>query len=224
MAQEFCSPRVRGVPREAHRHRRPDPRLDDGRRRPAPDAAGGHLNIHADFTTHHTHENWARRVNILLYLNEEWRDEWGGKLELWDQDMTACQAKVTPAGNRMLVFTTSFDSFHGHPDGLTCPHDMARRSMALYYFTEEAGRCASRPTTRPGPTRAAAKKAADRADRTGARRLRPAQAPAGHLGRGCPQGRSAACAKSASGSDPSSGSGGVGVAVRRCLAGTWRVL
>ena len=50
---------------------------------------GGHLNIHADFSTHHAHENWARRVNILLYLNEEWREEWGGELELWDQDMTA---------------------------------------------------------------------------------------------------------------------------------------
>ena len=52
--------------------------------------------------------------------------------------MTACQAKVTPAGNRMLVFTTSDDTFHGHPDGLTCPPDVARRSMAMYYFTEEA--------------------------------------------------------------------------------------
>jgi len=98
---------------------------------------GGHLNIHADFSTHHTHDNWARRVNILLYLNREWRDEWGGKLELWDHDMTVCQDRVTPAGNRMLVFTTSLDSFHGHPDGLTCPPDVARRSMALYYFTEE---------------------------------------------------------------------------------------
>ncbi|HET9997942.1 MAG TPA: 2OG-Fe(II) oxygenase [Nocardioides sp.] len=98
---------------------------------------GGHLNIHADFSTHHTHENWARRVNILLYLNREWREEWGGKLELWDKDMTSCQERVTPAGNRMLVFTTSDDSFHGHPDGLTCPEDVARRSMALYYFTEE---------------------------------------------------------------------------------------
>jgi hypothetical protein len=99
---------------------------------------GGHLNIHADFSTHHTHENWARRVNILLYLNKEWHDEWGGKLELWDPEMTACQDRVTPAGNRMLVFTTSLDSFHGHPDGLTCPDDVARRSLALYYFTEEA--------------------------------------------------------------------------------------
>lgn len=100
---------------------------------------GGHLNIHADFSTHHTHENWARRINILLYLNEEWRDEWGGRLELWDRDMTEVRGGVTPKGNRMLVFTTSHDSFHGHPDPLTCPDDVARRSMALYYFTEEAG-------------------------------------------------------------------------------------
>jgi hypothetical protein len=98
---------------------------------------GGHLNIHADFTTHHVHEHWARRVNILLYLNEEWQDDWGGQLELWDKDMTSCQDRVTPQGNRMLVFSTSFDSFHGHPDGLTCPPEEARRSMALYYFTEE---------------------------------------------------------------------------------------
>jgi hypothetical protein len=98
---------------------------------------GGHLNIHTDFSTHHQHENWARRVNVLLYLNEEWHDEWGGKLELWDKDMSACQERVTPQGNRMLVFTTSDISYHGHPDGLTCPEDVARRSIALYYFTEE---------------------------------------------------------------------------------------
>ncbi|WP_020144054.1 2OG-Fe(II) oxygenase [Terracoccus sp. 273MFTsu3.1] len=98
---------------------------------------GGHLNIHADFSTHHTHENWARRVNILLYLNDEWQEEWGGQLELWDRDMTAVQGTVTPKGNRMFVFTTSHDSFHGHPDPLLCPEDVARRSMALYYFTQE---------------------------------------------------------------------------------------
>jgi hypothetical protein len=98
---------------------------------------GGHLNVHADFSTHHVNENWARRVNILLYLNEEWRDEWGGQLELWDREMKGCQATVTPCGNRMLVFSTAEDTFHGHPDGLACPPDVARRSMALYYFTEE---------------------------------------------------------------------------------------
>jgi hypothetical protein len=126
---------------------------------------GGHLNIHADFTTHHTHETWARRVNILLYLNDEWREEWGGKLELWDKDMTACQAKVTPAGNRMLVFTTSFDSFHGHPDGLTCPDDVARRSMALYYFTVEDNPVRKSTNYQARPDESGVKKAAIWADR-----------------------------------------------------------
>lgn len=126
---------------------------------------GGHLNIHADFTTHHTHENWARRVNILLYLNDEWRDEWGGHLELWDQDMTARQAAVTPAGNRMLVFTTSFNSFHGHPDPLTCPPHVARRSLALYYFTVEESPKRRATNYQPRPDESGLRKAAIWADR-----------------------------------------------------------
>ncbi|MCW2756666.1 MAG: 2OG-Fe(II) oxygenase superfamily protein [Nocardioidaceae bacterium] len=126
---------------------------------------GGHLNIHADFTTHHVHENWSRRINILLYLNESWEDAWGGKLELWDTDMTAVQGRVAPRGNRMLVFTTSPDSYHGHPDGLTCPPDVARRSMALYYFTEEAKTVRRSTHYQPRP-QDGAKKVAILADRT----------------------------------------------------------
>lgn len=137
VAKEFCSPRfvkyleqLTGIENLI-----PDYTMDGGGLHQT--KRGGHLNIHADFTTHHTHENWARRVNILLYLNEEWKEEWGGQLELWDKEMTEIQAKVTPAGNRMLVFSTGPDTFHGHPEGLVCPPDMARRSLALYYFTEE---------------------------------------------------------------------------------------
>lgn len=126
---------------------------------------GGHLNIHADFTTHHVHESWARRVNILLYLNQEWHDDWGGKLELWDKDMVACRDRVTPQGNRMLVFTTSFDSFHGHPDGLTCPPGEARRSMALYYFTEEAHPVRRATNYRARPEEGTRRRAAIAADR-----------------------------------------------------------
>jgi hypothetical protein len=126
---------------------------------------GGHLNVHTDFTTHHVHENWARRVNILLYLNQEWHDDWGGQLELWDQDMQACRDRVTPRGNRMLVFTTSFDSFHGHPDGLTCPHGEARRSMALYYFTEEANPVRRATHYRARPDEGAGRRAAIAVDR-----------------------------------------------------------
>jgi hypothetical protein len=127
---------------------------------------GGHLNIHADFTTHHVKEHWSRRVNILLYLNQEWREEWGGQLELWDKEMTAPQAKVQPAGNRMLVFTTSDDSFHGHPDALTTPEDVARRSMALYYFTEDENAVRKSTNYRARPDEAGVKRAAIVVDRT----------------------------------------------------------
>jgi hypothetical protein len=126
---------------------------------------GGHLNIHADFTTHHTRKDWARRVNILLYLNQEWHEGWGGQLELWDKEMTGCQGTVTPAGNRMLVFTTAFDSYHGHPDGLTCPPDQARRSLALYYFTAEESPERRSTNYQPRPTESALRKSAIVADR-----------------------------------------------------------
>jgi hypothetical protein len=166
VAQEFCSPafvgfleRLTGI-----ENLKPDWTMDGGGLHQT--LRGGHLNIHADFTTHHTHENWARRVNILLYLNEEWPDEWGGKLELWDKDMTACQARVTPAGNRMLVFTTDVDTFHGHPDGLTCPPDVARRSLALYYFTEEESAVRRSTNYQARPEESVMKKAAIAADRT----------------------------------------------------------
>jgi Rps23 Pro-64 3,4-dihydroxylase Tpa1-like proline 4-hydroxylase len=98
---------------------------------------GGFLNIHADFTVHPHHRNWQRRVNVLVYLNKEWKEEWGGKLELWDKKMKACEEKVLPVFNRCVVFNTDADSFHGHPEPMTCPQDRFRRSIALYYYTVE---------------------------------------------------------------------------------------
>ncbi len=98
---------------------------------------GGFLNVHADFTAHHVHQDWRRRVNMILYLNPDWEPEWGGGLELWSTDMTTCEATLVPEGNRMLLFSTSEDSYHGHPDPLACPPDRARQSLALYYFSQE---------------------------------------------------------------------------------------
>lgn len=165
VAKDFCSPEFVGYLEELTGIAGliPDWSMDGGGLHQT--LRGGHLNIHADFSTHHVHENWARRVNILLYLNSEWPQEWGGHLELWDRGMTACQARVTPAGNRMLIFSTSLDSFHGHPDPLSCPEGQARRSLALYYFTEEPEvvRRSTNYRARPGD---GAKKVAIWADRS----------------------------------------------------------
>jgi len=95
---------------------------------------GGKLSIHADFNKH-PHNHLDRRLNVLLYLNKDWRDEYGGQLELWDQTMRSCEKKIAPKLNRMVIFSTTDVSYHGHPDPLNCPIGMTRKSLALYYYT-----------------------------------------------------------------------------------------
>ncbi len=98
---------------------------------------GGYLNIHADFSVHPHKKTWRRQVNLILYLNEGWRDEYGGHLELWDGKMRGCEHRIAPILNRAVIFNTTGEALHGHPEPLTCPREITRKSIALYYFTEE---------------------------------------------------------------------------------------
>ncbi len=98
---------------------------------------GGFLNVHADFTVHPHKRHWRRRVNLLVYLNENWEESYNGHLELWSRDMTRCEKKIAPLFNRCVIFNTDEDSYHGVPETILCPEDMTRKSIALYYFTEE---------------------------------------------------------------------------------------
>jgi 2OG-Fe(II) oxygenase superfamily len=98
---------------------------------------GGFLNVHADFTVHPHHRQWRRRVNLLLYFNDEWPAEYGGELEFWSADMKRCEQRIAPVGNRVVIFNTDPDAFHGHPEPLRCNPGTSRQSMALYYFTAE---------------------------------------------------------------------------------------
>lgn len=95
---------------------------------------GGYLKVHADFNKHRR-TKLDRRLNVLIYLNEDWEEEYGGHFEMWDTEMKHCVKKVLPLFNRMAVFTTTDFSYHGHPEPLTCPPDRSRRSLALYYYT-----------------------------------------------------------------------------------------
>ncbi|WAC03786.1 2OG-Fe(II) oxygenase [Lacinutrix neustonica] len=98
---------------------------------------GGYLNIHADFTVHPHQKAWRRRVNVLIYLNRNWKDSYGGALELWERDMSKCVVKIDPIFNRIVIFNTDEDSYHGFPDPIQCRDGITRKSIALYYFTEE---------------------------------------------------------------------------------------
>lgn len=95
---------------------------------------GGHLGIHADFNIH-ARMGLERRLNLLIYLNDDWPPEFGGDLELWNRDMSAAAVRTAPVMGRAVVFSTNLDSFHGHPDPLDCPPERTRRSIATYYYT-----------------------------------------------------------------------------------------
>jgi hypothetical protein len=110
----------------------PDPYLVGGGLHMIP--RGGRLAIHADFNRHKKLQ-LDRRLNLLVYLNYDWKPEWGGAFELWDKDVTAKQKAYLPIANRVVVFTTTDTAFHGHPDPLTSPKGKYRRSIALYYYT-----------------------------------------------------------------------------------------
>jgi hypothetical protein len=110
----------------------PDPRFEGGGLHQI--VRGGKLGVHADFNRHHVYD-LDRRLNLLLYLNKNWREDYGGHLQLWDRNMTRCEAKVAPLFNRVMIFGTTDFTYHGHPDPLQCPEGMTRKSLALYYFT-----------------------------------------------------------------------------------------
>lgn len=95
---------------------------------------GGKLGVHADFRINNR-LHLSRRMNVIVYLNDGWPVEYNGFLELWSRDMKTRVKSVAPLLNRCVIFNTDADSYHGHPDPLTSPEGVFRRSVALYYYT-----------------------------------------------------------------------------------------
>lgn len=97
---------------------------------------GGLLDIHTDFNDY-TRLDLVRRLNVLIYLNEDWQSGDGGELELWDGPPPEGRAQriVEPVFNRAVIFRTDKQSFHGHPNPWAGRAGRTRRSLAFYYYT-----------------------------------------------------------------------------------------
>ena len=108
----------------------PDPEMFGGGLHCIP--RGGFLKMHVDFNRHP--KGWHRRVNMLVYLNEQWSDEWKGHLQLGLDNPKL----IAPIGGRCVIFETNETSWHGHPEKLACPESVQRRSLAMYFYTEES--------------------------------------------------------------------------------------
>lgn len=102
---------------------------------------GGKLDIHVDFNIH-PKLNLDRRLNAIVYLNKNWQESWHGDFQAWEGHkegdkhfLTKLHERIYPLFNRLLIFSTSEKSYHGHPEPLDCPEDITRKSIALYYYT-----------------------------------------------------------------------------------------
>jgi hypothetical protein len=96
----------------------------------------GFLDVHIDFN-YLEERQLHRRLNILIYFNQNWKEEWGGNIELWDEHVKVCHHSFSPIFNRCVIFTTNEVSYHG-VTAVKCPPDQTRKSFAAYYYTREA--------------------------------------------------------------------------------------
>ena len=99
--------------------------------------AGGLLDVHVD-GNYHDATGLNRRLNALVYLNPEWKPEWGGEFGIYDEKGEECLKKVAPLFNRLVIFDSHDKSFHGLPAPLNFPDGLLRRSILLYYYTKES--------------------------------------------------------------------------------------
>lgn len=90
--------------------------------------------IHLDYEKHPI-SGKERRLNLILYLNKEWKEEWLGSTELWNQDVTECIFKSPIKFNSCLIFRTNDISWHGLPEPIQCPEGVFRKSLAYYYIS-----------------------------------------------------------------------------------------
>jgi hypothetical protein len=99
----------------------------------------GRLDMHLDYSIHPI-TGKERRINLLIYMNKNWQDDWNGKLELWEGDKN-CMTKgpiqsISPKFNQAVLFRTSDISWHGMPEPVKCPEGECRKSIAIYYVSE----------------------------------------------------------------------------------------
>ena len=101
---------------------------------------GGKLNIHLDYSIH-PKTGLQRKLNLIVYLTEGWKSEWGGGLELWSHNEKTNkplkkELTIDNVFNRAIIFDTTQNSWHGLPQALSCPEGIYRKSLAVYYMTD----------------------------------------------------------------------------------------
>lgn len=105
--------------------------------------SGSCLKLHTDF-------NWNdelalnRCLSLILYINPEWHDDWGGNLEFYDFDYTKKLQSISPASNRLIIWDYHERLLHGYPEAIRSPDHAPRIALRIFYYKSNAT-----PTTPP---------------------------------------------------------------------------
>jgi len=94
----------------------------------------GKLDMHLDYNIHPI-SGKERRINLIIYMNKDWKEEYGGRIELYDINKNKIKEEL-PLFNTAIIFRTSDISYHGLPTPINCPDDKFRQSIAIYYVSE----------------------------------------------------------------------------------------
>jgi hypothetical protein len=109
-------------------------------------ADGSFLDTHVDFNIHPHHEDWLRVLNVLLYLNKDWKPEYDGNL-LVRNDPKQEPRSVAPLFNRAVIMLTADNTYHGYRR-MTLPPGVTRKSIAAYAYEKiEVGSLRARTTS-----------------------------------------------------------------------------
>lgn len=93
----------------------------------------GKLDMHLDYNIHPITKK-ERRLNLIIYMNKDWKEEYGGKIELYNTNMIKITEEM-PSFNTAIIFKTCDISYHGLPKPIKCPDDIFRKSIAIYYVS-----------------------------------------------------------------------------------------
>jgi hypothetical protein len=98
---------------------------------------GGKFDVHVDRNIAYS-TGLVRRLSLLIYLNKDWKHEYGGQLELWSKDGNRQEVVIQPTFNRTVIFEINDENYHGVPSVVRCPRGRSRNCFVAYYHTVES--------------------------------------------------------------------------------------
>jgi 2OG-Fe(II) oxygenase superfamily len=96
---------------------------------------GSFLDMHTDFNLHLLKNNWLHSSNIIIYLNKDWKEEFGGNL-LLKSELKGITSNIIPQFNRCIIMQSDDTTYHGYSQ-LKLPKGLTRKSIFVPIYKEE---------------------------------------------------------------------------------------